>query len=136
MNIEFNSNNEIGSAEVMEIFISVGWRKNANDIIKAFKNSYYVTAYNENKLIGFARAISDGIYYTSIFDVIVKPEFQKKGIAKTMLKMLLQKFKGSYFFLSYTPGNKKIYERCAFEELPTAMWINRGKSYDLDVEKL
>ncbi|HHE37680.1 MAG TPA: GNAT family N-acetyltransferase [Candidatus Cloacimonetes bacterium] len=57
-------------------------------MLDAFKNSYYVTAYHDGTLIAFARAITDGHYYTSIFDVIVNPQHQKNGIAKEMMKML------------------------------------------------
>jgi len=136
MNIHYKTNYEIEVEDIIEIFKSVGWNKSSDDIIEAFSNSYYITAYYKNNLIGFARAISDGHYYTSIFDVIVKPEFQKRGIAKSMLKILLKKFKGSYFFLSYTPGNKEFYEKCGFEELNSAMWIDKGRSVELDIESL
>ena len=136
MKIDYKTNNELTSEEVITTFQSVGWNKNPKDIIDAFQNSYYVTAYHNDTLIGFARAISDGYYYTSIFDVIVKPDYQKQGIAKKMIKMLLKKFKGTYFFLSYTPGNKAFYEKCGFEDLPTGMWIDRNKSFEMNVEKL
>lgn len=136
MKIEYKTNNEITSEEIISIFQSVGWNKNPDDIIEAFQNSYYVTAYHNDTLIAFSRAISDGYYYTSIFDVIVKPDHQKQGIAKKLMKMLLQKFKGTYFFLSSTPGNEAFYEKCSFEELPSAMWIDRQRSFDLDVEKI
>jgi len=136
MNIEYKANNIIKSEEVITTFQSVGWNKNPKDIIDAFQNSYYVTAYHDETLIGFARAISDGYYYTSIFDVIVNPDYQKQGIAKKLMKMLMREFKGTYFFLSYTPGYKAFYEKCNFDDLPSAMWINRQKSFEMDIEKL
>jgi len=136
MKIDYRTNNELKSEEVINIFKSVGWNKNPKDIITAFQNSYYVTAYHDEKLIAFARAISDGHYYTSIFDVIVNPDFQKQGIAKEMMKILLKEFQGSYFFLSYTPGNKEFYDKCSFEDLPSAMWIDRQRSFDLVIEEL
>jgi len=136
MNIHYKANNEITSEEIINTFHSVGWNKNPKDIIEAFQNSYYVTAYHEETMIGFARAISDGHYYTSIFDVIVKPDYQKKGIAKAMMKMLLKKYQGSYFFLSSTPGNEPFYTKCNFEDLPSGMWIDRQKSFEMDIDKI
>ena len=136
MKIIYKAKNEINVEEVINVFKSVGWNKNPKDILDAFKNSYYVTAYHNDKLVAFARAISDGVYYTSIFDVIVDPQYQKKGIAKEMMKMLLRKFKGSYFFLSYTEGNRDFYEKCGFEDLPTGMWMDREKSFNLDIDSL
>ena len=136
MKIIYKTKKEITVEEIIKVFKSVGWNKNPKDILDAFKNSYYVTAYHNDKLVAFARAISDGVYYTSIFDVIVDPQYQKKGIAKEMMKMLLRKFKGSYFFLSYTEGNRDFYEKCGFEDLPTGMWMDREKSFNLDIDSL
>jgi len=136
MKIEYKSNNEITKKEIIKMFKNVGWNKNPEDIIDAFHNSYYVTAYLDDALIAFARAISDDYYYTGIFDVIVKPDYHKQGIAKKMMKMLMQKFKGTYFFLFYTPGNKVFYEKCSFEDLPSGMWIERSKSFNLDIDSL
>jgi len=136
MKIIYKANNEITVEEVINVFESVDWNKNPEDILDAFKNSYYVTAYHDGTLIAFARAITDGHYYTSIFDVIVNPQHQKNGIAKEMMKMFLRKFKGTYFFLSYTEGNRDFYEKCGFKDLSTGMWMDREKSFNLDVGNL
>ena len=102
----------------------------------AYLNSYYVTAYHGDTLIAFARAISDGHYYTGIYDVIVKPQYQKKGIAKEMMKMLLRKFKGTYFFLSYTEGNRDFYKKFGFKVLSNGMCMDREKSFNLNIDSL
>ena len=46
---------------------------------KAFENSHTVVfAFENDKLIGFGRAISDGVYQAAIYDVAVLPEYQGK----------------------------------------------------------
>ena len=136
MKIAYKVNNVITEVEVINVFKWVGWNKNPKNILDAFKNSYYVTAYYNDTLVAFARAISDGQYYTGIYDVVVNPQYQKKGIAKEMMKMLLREFIGTYFFLSYTEGNRDFYEKCGFEDLPTGMWMDREKSFKLDIDCL
>ncbi len=126
--IEFRINNPVTAEELIEVFKSVDWRKNPKNIVEAFNNSFYITAYDAHKLIGFARAISDNCYYTNIFDVIVRPEYQGNGIGKKMVQMLREEFKGTYFFLTYTEGNKQFYEKCGFEKNDRAMWIHIHKS--------
>lgn len=123
--ITYKINNSVTATELISVFKSVGWKKNPENIVSAFKNSYYITAYAKGKLIGFARAISDREYYTSIFDVILVPEYQKKGVAKKMVLMIKERFKGTYFFLTYTEGNKEFYEKCGFKVNKRAMWIER-----------
>ncbi len=130
---EYKTNNAINEDEVVSVFRSVGWIKNKNDIIAAFNASYYVTAYDGESLIGFARAISDDYYYTGIYDVVVLPDYQKQGIAKHLVKMLIKRFKHTYFFLSYTEGNREFYSRCGFVDLPTGMWIEKGSQRILDI---
>ena len=126
--IRFEINNQVNAKELIEVFESVEWRKSEKNIVQAFQNSYYVTAYDGEKLIGFARAISDNCYYTNIFDVIVRPEYQGRGIGKKMMEMLREKFSGTYFFLTYTEGRKIFYEKCGFEPNERAMWIHIHKS--------
>jgi GNAT superfamily N-acetyltransferase len=126
MQLYFRENNKLSASEVINVFKSVGWRKSEDDIISAFRNSWYITAYDGNTLIGFARVISDGHYYTNIFDVVVRPEYQKKGIAKKMVLRILEEFAGTYFFLTYTEGNRDFYEICGFRDNLHAMWIPKA----------
>ena len=55
---------------------------------KAFNNSYVsVFVYRDNRMIGFGRAISDGAYQAAIYDCAVVPEFQGKGIGRTIYRI-------------------------------------------------
>ncbi|MDR4314522.1 GNAT family acetyltransferase [Niallia circulans] len=48
-----------------------------------------VGAWEKNKLIGFARAISDGIFRAYIEDVVISSSFNRKGIGiKLIAKMV------------------------------------------------
>jgi len=56
----------------------------------ASENSHtVVSAFVDGRLIGFGRAISDGEYQSAIYDVVVLPEFQKKGIGISIMNDLL-----------------------------------------------
>ncbi len=123
MNIKYIKNGTLNAKELITVFKDVGWNKQVDNIVDAFKHSFYVLAYDDEKLIGFARAISDGHYYTGIYDVIVKKDYQKNGIGKKLVNFLLEEYKGTYFFLTSTEGNKPFYERCGFKENQNGMWI-------------
>jgi GNAT superfamily N-acetyltransferase len=118
-------NNQLTKEEVISLFKSVGWNKNPDDIIPAFNKSHYVTCYDKDKLIAFARAISDDYYYTNIFDVIVHPHYQKQGIGKQLILRILEKYKGTYFFLTHTEGKRAFYEKCGFKFNQCGMWISK-----------
>ncbi len=126
MTITYSINSVIDAEEIIALFKSVGWNKSGIDIIQAFENSYYITARDGKKLVGFARAISDKYYYTNIFDVIVSPKYQKKGIARAMLELIKDEFEGTYFFLTSTEGNEAFYKKCGFIDNPRAFRIDKS----------
>lgn len=84
--ITYETNGYLDGDEIMKVFTSVGWTKKKMKVMKAFKRSYYIMAYDNEQLIGFARALSDDEYYTGIYDVIVKPSHQKKALVKRWLR--------------------------------------------------
>lgn len=64
--------------------------RNIEDINIMLENSYLTLGFVEDReLIGFCRAISDGIYKAFLFDVIVKDEHQNKGIGSLIMDTLL-----------------------------------------------
>jgi len=82
------------------LFESTGWNKeyrlSPGLLFEAIKNSwFYVCIYNDERLIGFGRVISDGILHALIVDLIVATEFHKCGIGKLILKELVTKCKAS-----------------------------------------
>lgn len=60
-----------------------------NKLKRAFTNSYSkIFVFDDDKLIGLARATSDGEYQASIYDVVLLPNYQKKGIGKQIIEKL------------------------------------------------
>lgn len=61
-----------------------------SEINTMLSNSYLKLAFVENdKLIGFCRVISDGVYKAFIFDVIVHDDYQNKGFGKLIMDTLI-----------------------------------------------
>ncbi|MFC1563740.1 GNAT family N-acetyltransferase [candidate division KSB1 bacterium] len=78
------------------LFETTGWNEEylitKEELFEAAKNSWYtVSAYNEDKLVGFGRMISDGILHSLIIDLIVSPSCKRKGIGSEILKILVEK---------------------------------------------
>ena len=72
------------------LFLTNGWNEEYNfsikELHKSLLNSWYqVSAYKENNLIGSGRVISDGIHHALIVDLIVHPDYQRKGIGSKLL---------------------------------------------------
>jgi len=89
---------------------------------KAFKNSYVtVFIYHENRIIGFGRAISDGVHQAAIYDVAVHPEFQKKGLGNLILKNIISKLPQCNIILYASPGKEGFYTKNYFRKMKTGM---------------
>ena len=91
----------------------------------ATENSFVVcSAYASDKLIGFGRAISDGEYQSAIYDVVVLPEFQGKGIGRLIMNSLLERLpKEATTHIYVAPGKQSFYEKQGFRHLKTGMGL-------------
>jgi len=125
--IRFDTNNKLKAKEIIEVFESVGWSKNIENIVQAFGDSYYVSAYDGKKLVGFARAITDYYYYVGIYDVVVHKDYQKRGIGSFMIKQLLDNFNGLEFVLTQINNSESFFEKFGFEKNDAVMYLGVKK---------
>jgi ribosomal protein S18 acetylase RimI-like enzyme len=93
---------------------------------RAFEASHItVFIYEESRLIGFGRAISDGEYQGAIYDVAVLPDAQGKGIGKTIIQTILDRLPNCNIVLYATPGMEGFYKKLGFGLMKTGMAIFR-----------
>jgi len=89
---------------------------------RAFEASYTsVFVYHADRLIGFGRAISDGIYQAAIYDCAVLPEFQGKGIGTKIMKNILPRISHCNVILYASPGKEGFYQKHGFRKMKTGM---------------
>lgn len=86
ISIEFGTEN-IDWVALCEIFSLAPLGTREPEKLKlAAENSYLVcSAYVNERIIGFGRAISDGQYQSAIYDVVVLPDYQNQGVGKSIL---------------------------------------------------
>ena len=116
--------------ELKSVYRSVGWNKHDEEIIqRIFENSTHtVFAIEHDRVIGFARAISDGVFNAAIYDVVVHADYQGKGIARHLMEDLLHQLNGhSCIHLISTTGNEAFYKKLGFKDLKTGMAIYKNK---------
>ncbi|WP_294464671.1 GNAT family N-acetyltransferase [uncultured Anaerofustis sp.] len=112
-----------------EIFISFAGKvwKGEYDIEKtkkALNKTINITAYEDNKLIGCIRILSDGYYFGTITELLVLPEFQNKGIGSKLLNLAKENSPTMLYF-GAKPGVEEFYEKNGCEKGMQAYIINK-----------
>jgi len=87
--------------------------------------TFLVVVREEGKAIAMGRALFDYGYTAYIGDVIVKPEYQGKGIGKTIVEKLINYVMNAaepedriMFILGAAKGKEGFYEKIGFEKRP------------------
>lgn len=108
--------------------------KDPKGLKTVFSNSRYKCfVYDDNNLIGVGRALADGVDVSYIADVAVHPDFQGKGIGKTIVSKLVEFSKGHNKIILYTnPGKEPFYEKLGFARMNTAMAIFKNQEHALE----
>lgn len=113
---------------VSEILEKVGMSYFEGEVHKkAFENSHTVAfVFDGDKLIGFGRAISDGIYQAAIYDVAVLPEYQGRSVGRAIVNGILKCIPQCSVILYASPGKEKFYEKLNFRKMKTGMALFRN----------
>ncbi len=76
-----------------------------------------ISAWDELRLVGFARATSDGIYRATIWDVVIDDDYQRLGLGRKLVATVLDApcmQRVERIYLS-TTHQQTFYERLGFE---------------------
>ncbi|MCP2731949.1 GNAT family N-acetyltransferase [Limnofasciculus baicalensis] len=116
-----NPKYEIDYDQLQNLFrIAAFWAKDRSidDLKIAIANSApVVTIWEDRRLIGFARATSDGIYRATIWDVVIHPDYQGLGLGRKLVETVLTHPKVNRVERVYlmTTNQQHFYERIGFE---------------------
>jgi N-acetylglutamate synthase-like GNAT family acetyltransferase len=120
--IQFCDQKERIDLEQLRTLLQLGafWAKDrrAEDLAVAIANSEpVITAWDQEQLIGFARATSDGIYRATIWDVVIHPNYQGAGLGRRLVETVLAHPRMSRVERIYlmTTHQQSFYERIGFE---------------------
>ncbi len=78
------------------LFETTGWNDeygaSADELHTSLQQSWHlISAFDDDRLIGFGRTICDGVMHALIVDLIVLPEYKGKGIGSHILTDLVER---------------------------------------------
>lgn len=103
---------KINFGEIVKLYESVGWSaytKDINSLRVAFENSTFVNlAINgQGEILGLTRSVSDKVSIHYLQDIIVNPNYQRKGIGRKLLEATLDNFKNVRTHMILTDDEEK-----------------------------
>ena len=117
--MELKTMKYLDKAKLVALFHSVQWESAhfPDDLHKAIaKSDWVVTAWDNERLVGFMNAIADGgmvVYYPY---VLVDPAYQGKGVGRMMMDAMQKRYSAfrTQVLASYH-SSVPFYEKCGFQ---------------------
>lgn len=136
-NIEIKAYCQYCEAEILSLYRSVGWSnyyQRPEMLRRAYERSLYTLgAFENGKLVGIIRAVGDGCSIVFIQDILVLPEYQRKGIGTGLMHALLERYAHVYQIELATDNTEKtiaFYKSLGFhplQEIGCCGFLKMGK---------
>jgi len=131
-NISVSHDKAVPPHAVQELCASVGWsRREPELIVRALQNSLAVVSiwvkgqdFKPDELIGFARATGDKVFNATVWDMVVRPDYQRAGIGRLVMCELLKEldeYQIPLVTLYADPGTDGFYKRFGFLADPSGV---------------
>ena len=96
----------------------------------ALNNAFHITTVRDDgRAVGMIRVLSDGSYANFITDVIVIPEYQRRGIGKELMRRTVEYMKSTMepgetiiLYLMSAIGKEEFYKQFGFKARPNDVW--------------
>ena len=124
MNITYNDEKKaLPTEQLYRLFLQAGWVRGETETTPEqlsyfnapFINStLVVSAWEDSRLVGAVRVLSDGIIRSVIYDLVVDPDFQGQGIGAELLKRCVAVYPKSEWLVQTTEDVSGYYEKLGF----------------------
>jgi predicted N-acetyltransferase YhbS len=130
--ITYRINNTIKAEELSLVFKASGIKRPSDDLqrLQRMLNNadIVISAWDNNKLIGIARSITDFSYCCYLSDLAVDMEYQKKGIGKRLVELTQSEIGDEVaFLLLSSPIAMEYYPHIGFEKIENGFRISRKR---------
>ena len=123
--VTFAVTKDLPRAEVLTLYRAAGWFAQddpAPQLDAMIANSFAVSAAFDpaGRLLGMARALSDGVSDAYILDVVVRPDHRRQGIGRRLVSALaehLATFGIDWIVCIGVPGTESLYKSAGGEPM-------------------
>lgn len=118
MTIDYQISPQVGSEDLNSLFAAAWPEHTAIDFQPLLERALvYVCAFENDRLIGFAKIVGDGGIHGFLLDPTVAPDRQRHGIGKELVQQCAEESRRrgiEWLHVDYVPELKPFYEACGF----------------------
>lgn len=94
-----------------------------------------VTVWDGDRMIGFTRGTSDGVFRGTIWDVVIHPEYQGLGLGRKLVETLISHPRMNRVERVYlmTTHQQSFYERIGFKENQTTTMVLHNHEHPVSI---
>lgn len=95
-------------------------------ISSALERTINIGAWQEGRLVGAVRVLTDGYLFNVVPELMVDPAFQRRGIGRALMHRALALAPGGRLFFGAQAGNETFFEKAGFKRGPVGFVGNIG----------
>ncbi|MDQ0246770.1 ribosomal protein S18 acetylase RimI-like enzyme [Bacillus fengqiuensis] len=132
MSVIYKVNQRITSEQLAEVFRNSGIRRPVDDLPRLEqmleRADLLVTAWDGDKVIGVARALTDFVYCCYLSDLAVDENYQKQGIGKELTACIQREIGDAVtLILISAEGAMSYYSHIGLEKCERAFFVPRKR---------
>lgn len=132
MEITYKDSKDIKPEDISRVFMTSGIKRPYQDLDRLdrmVKNSdIVITAWEDEKMIGIARDLTDYSYCCYLSDLAVDTDYQKRGIGEQLILKVREKIgEESSLVLLSAPGAVEYYPKVGFTNTDKAFLFPRAR---------
>lgn len=113
---------ELPCDQLYNLFKLAGWTEGSetdemliNFNVPFINSTLVVSAWDNERLVGVVRVLSDKVIRSVIYDLVVDPEYQGQGIGKELVKRCIRHYPYTEWLVQTTGNIAGYYEKMGFK---------------------
>ena len=132
MEIQYKIGARLNEWDVADLFLSAGLKRPSDDIDRIYRmlanSNLVVTAWDGDRLVGIARALTDFAYCCYLSDLAVDAAYQKQGIGRKLVETVQEEIGEEVMLLLLSaPDAMMYYPLLGFERVENGWTIPRKR---------
>lgn len=104
------------------------WPRDWYDVTQAteaLKRTFNIGAWDDARLVGAVRILTDGYFFATIPEILVDPDYQRRGIGRELMFRAVAKAPRGTVFFGAQPQSLSFFEKIGCTSGPTGMVLKR-----------